>query len=226
MLEGGVPRDRIVLIIGGPGTGKTILCTQFLVSGIENGETGVFVSLDERKEHFFREMSAFSWDLEKLEKAKKLIFVDASPIRELPEEKLGTLSVKERDFSLVNLIDRIKVARNSVGAKRISVDALASMTFKYPSLIQLRMVVLDLVEALTNMEATCFITTEQRETRGIHTEEYLAHGVIRLQTAQVGKDLKRSIQVVKMRDTKSDLQPHPFDITQSGIKVYAKEPLL
>ena len=52
MLEGGIPRGRVVLIVGAPGTGKTILCTQFLVNGINlYDENGIFISLEETKSH-------------------------------------------------------------------------------------------------------------------------------------------------------------------------------
>ena len=51
LVDGGFPEGRVVLVIGGPGTGETILCSQFLYKGIYNKqENGVFVSLDESKE--------------------------------------------------------------------------------------------------------------------------------------------------------------------------------
>jgi circadian clock protein KaiC len=50
LVSGGFPRGRVVLVLGGPGTGKTILASQFLYKGISQyGENGIFVSLDEVK---------------------------------------------------------------------------------------------------------------------------------------------------------------------------------
>ena len=47
LLSGGFPKDRTILVVGSPGTGKTILAAQFLYKGIqEHGENGIFVSLD------------------------------------------------------------------------------------------------------------------------------------------------------------------------------------
>jgi circadian clock protein KaiC len=44
MIGGGIPRGRVVLVVGGPGTGKTILCAQFIYAGIVTfGETGAFI---------------------------------------------------------------------------------------------------------------------------------------------------------------------------------------
>ena len=66
MLNGGFPRGRVILLVGGPGTGKTIFSSQFIFSGIEkHNENGVYVSLDESQHHYLKEMSAFGWNLEK-----------------------------------------------------------------------------------------------------------------------------------------------------------------
>src|SRR5205807_2343788 len=64
LLSGGLPKGRIILLTGGPGTGKTILSSQYLVNGImDYDENGVYVSLDENKQHVFEEMVDFGWDL-------------------------------------------------------------------------------------------------------------------------------------------------------------------
>ena len=63
MMSGGFPKERIILILGGPGAGKTILTSQFLYKGLsEFNENGVMVSLDESKGHFYSEMLNFGWD--------------------------------------------------------------------------------------------------------------------------------------------------------------------
>jgi len=218
----------VVLIVGGPGTGKTIMCAQFLVNGIKKyNENGVLVTLDESKPHIYREMTKFGWDLATLEKEKKLSFVDASPIRHVPGEvKVGKLTIGKREFSMVSLIEGIQRSAEMVKAKRIAVDPIASLIFQYPDMIQRRTAFLDLLEALVNTRATCLLTTELRAVgfeRSVQLEEYLAHGVIILQTLHVGKFLTRILQVEKMRETPIDTQPRPYKITETGIEVYPKE---
>jgi len=228
LFSGGIPKGRIVLCVGGPGTGKTILCAQFIYNGIKNhGENGVFVSLEESKAHFYSEMSKFGWDFEKLEREKKFSFVDASPLRRIPGElKIGKLTIGRREFSMVSLIEGVQSSARMVDAKRIAVDPIASLLFQYPDITQRRTAVLDLIEGLAATGATCLLTTELRATgleRGVQLEEYLAHGVIVLQTLQVGRALVRVLQVEKMRETPIDMQPRPYKITEKGIEVYPKE---
>jgi KaiC/GvpD/RAD55 family RecA-like ATPase len=228
ILAGGIPRGRVVLLVGGPGTGKTVLSTQFLVNGIKtHGENAVFVSLEEGKQHYYTEMMKFGWDLAQLEKEKKFAFVDASPIRSIPGEvKVGKITIGKRDFSMLSLIEGVKGAVKETDAQRVVVDPIASLIFQYPDIVQRRNAVLDMVEALVGTGTTCMINTELRRAgmdRKVQLEEYLAHGVILLQTLQVGRSLVRVIQVEKMRETAVDLQPHPYKISEAGIEVFARE---
>src|SRR6266568_4068553 len=151
ILSGGFPRGRVILLVGGPGTGKTILTSQFLMNGIKiYGENGAFVSLDETKAHYYREM------------------------------------------------------------------------------VERRTAILDLVDALVKTGATCLMTTELRAMgptveRAIQLEEYLAHGVVIMSNAKVGKTYNRVLQVEKMRETPIDMQPRPYKISGNGIEVFPKE---
>jgi len=231
LLTGGLPKNRTILLSGGPGTGKTILSSQYIVNGIlDYEETGVYVSLDENKQHVFEEMLDFGWDFQDLENNKKLIFLEASPIRYLPAEiKVGKLTVGRKEFSMATLIEMIKTSVREIGAKRIVVDPVTTLVFQYEGVAAQRNALVELMEALADTGATCLITTELRRPgfeRSLDYEEYLAHGVILLQQLQVGKSLLRVIQVEKMRKTPLDNQPRPYRITDTGIEVFPRESVL
>jgi KaiC/GvpD/RAD55 family RecA-like ATPase len=231
LLSGGLPKGRIILLTGGPGTGKTILSSQYLVNGImDYDENGVYVSLDENKQHVFEEMVDFGWDLPELEHQKRLIFLEASPIRYLPAEiKVGRLTVGRKEFSMATLVEMIKTSVKEIDAKRIVVDPVTTLVFQYDGVVNQRNALVELIEALADTGATCIITTELRRPgfeRNVDYEEYLAHGVVLLQQLQVGKSLLRVIQIEKMRKTPVDNQPRPYRITDSGIEVFPRESVL
>jgi circadian clock protein KaiC len=81
MISGGFPKGRVILVVGGPGAGKTIIASQFLYKGIADyNENGILVSLDENKNHFYSEMAKFGWDFKKAEEENKFAFIDATRI--------------------------------------------------------------------------------------------------------------------------------------------------
>ena len=234
MLGGGVPEGRLILVLGGPGTGKTIFCSQFLYHGAtEQGDKAVYISLDETKSHFVEEMLAFGWNFRELEQEKKFTFIDASNIRRIPEQaRVGRLKVEGKELARARLIDEIFTtvdgSRSSsiekfigdLGAQRIVLDSISGLLFRFPEAWERRQAILAIYEALESAGATCLITSEAisiGEERQVQSEEYLSHGAILLQTLGTGG---RAVRIVKMRGTKVDSVPRPYQIDQTGIEVY------
>jgi len=232
IIGGGFPRGRVVLVLGEPGAGKTILCSQFLLNGYSKySENGIFVSMEEGKAHFMREMKTFGWDFQSAEKDGQFSFVDASPIRSIPGEvKVGNLTIGKQDFSLISLLEVVRSTVKKTRAIRIVVDPISLLLAQYSDDSQRRKALLDLVEALSETGATCIISSELRRIgirgRTLQLEEFLVHGVIIMQTIAAGRTMERTIQVEKMRETQIDRQPRPYRITDKGIEVYPKESVI
>ena len=232
LIGGGIPPGRVVLLLGEPGAGKTILCSQFLLNGLTKfGENGLFVSMDEGKGHYRREMKTFGWSFDSLEKEGSFAFVDASAIRSIPSEvKVGGLTLGRQDFSMISLLEVVRNTAKKVSAKRIVVDPISMLMAQYSDDSQRRKALLDLVEALSELGATCIMSSELRrigiQGRTLQLEEFLAHGVILMQTIATGRTMERIIQVEKMRETYIDRQPRPYRITEKGIEVYPRESVI
>ena len=232
MLGGGFPQGRVVLVLGEPGAGKTILCSQYLINGINKfDENGLLVSMEENRNHYESEMRDFGWDFAKAEKDGKFSFVDASPLRANPGEvKIGGLTVGRQDFSLLSLLDLIRKNAKSISARRIVVDPVSSLIHQYPDETLRRKAFLDLVDALAETGTTCILSSELRTVglkgRTLQLEEYLVHGVVLMQTIEAGRAMERIIQVEKMRKTQIDRQPRPYRITAKGIEVYPRESVI
>lgn len=228
MLGGGFPSKRCILICGGPGSGKTIFGIQFLYNGATRyNEKGLYVSLDESPTHIREDTAGFGWNLEKLEKKRKLAIIDASPIRTIPSEvKMGELWIGKRDFSMLSLIEIIKTKAKEINAKRIVIDPITSLTIQYPNSSEKRNAVVNLLEAISNLGTTNLITTELRATtlkRTVKAEEFLSHGVLIFHVFHEGRELVRAVQIEKMRGITHDQQIRPYRISDEGIVVYSKE---
>jgi KaiC/GvpD/RAD55 family RecA-like ATPase len=227
MLRGGIPKGRIVLIRGTPGMGKTILCAQFLYKGAKQGEKGIFVSLEETKDQLIREMYLVGMDFRALDRDGIVTFLDASPIRHVPAEvKLGGISVGKRDFSLVALLKKIQSTVGEKKVERIVIDPLTALSIQYPDDNERRMMVLDLIETLSQMGATCLMTEDLGATGSKRIEEYSVHGVVVLRPLAAGTNMVKTIDIVKMRETKQDDQTRLYRITDEGIVVYPEQNVL
>ena len=115
VLEGGLPRGRTTLASGGPGSGKTVLGLEFLCSGAMSGEPGVFVTLEERAKAIRQNALSMGWDLAALEKAGKVVIVEA---------RLYGEEVTSGDFDIQGLLAIVGGHIKRIRAKRVVVDAL------------------------------------------------------------------------------------------------------
>jgi len=234
LLEGGFPEGRTILVVGGPGTGKTILAAQFLYGGIKkHKQNGVFVSLDEGKEHFYSEMQHFGWNFEKEEAERKFSFLDATRLSRvsLLKEKLyeeETRSLRGKQLSIDKLVEELQVKIRQISAKRVAVDTLAGLLYRFPDPVERRAAVVDLIESLSDLGITTVVTAELGHLsleRSALEEEYLVHGVIMMQTLFSGGTTTRAIQVEKMRGAKANPSLVPYSIGENGIEVFPNMPL-
>jgi len=225
MLEGGLPKGRIILVRGSPGAGKSILCSHYLFNGATKfGENGIYVSLEESKHQLFREMKLFDMDFKSLEEENQVAFIDASPIRHTPAEtKLGNIRVGRRDFSLMALGKLIQTKAEEWKAERIVIDPLTALSLQYSDDIRRWEMMLDLLEILGRTSATCILTEDLRAPSlagEIPIEDYAVHGVILMQSLEMGKGAVKTIRIVKMRESKHDDQTRIYQIDEAGIVVY------
>jgi KaiC/GvpD/RAD55 family RecA-like ATPase len=248
ILGGGYPRGRVILITGGPGSGKTMMAMQFLLDGVNRfDERGVFVSLEESRHHLLSETSNFGWDIEKFEKKNQIAIVDASPLRQIskeaeptgdqllvqppiPSEQEKGVHLRGPDFSIQALTTVIRSYVRVTRATRIVVDPITSLSLQFLDSHQRRSAVIDLLESLIGMGTTSLVTTEtasqisfSNSSREIPPEEYLCHGVVILHNSHVpGRGMVSAIEIEKMRESKHDRQLHPYSITENGVAVYSE----
>ncbi len=233
ILGGGFPKGRTVLVVGSPGSGKTILATQFLRAGAANGERSIYITFDERPEQVKENVSAFGWDLDRLEGEGKILFVDATPFRQGKSsstafETRGSVTMQSvvPEVTLRGLVETVKRLAEEEGVTRLAVDPITSLMVRYQSPIKRRRAMLMLFDALSSTGATCLVTSEMRTamlTRKFQLEEFLSQGVVLLRTGIHEGNVVRAVQVEKMRGIAHDTQLRPYLIGEKGIEVFPKD---
>ncbi len=220
LLNGGIPKRNVVLISGGPGTGKTIFCQQYIYNGLQNGEPAVYVALEEHPVQVRRDMAEFGWDVRKYEEQGLFAMVDAftGGIGEAAKrEKYVVASVD--DFG--EFVDVVKAAVKDTGAIRVAVDSVSTLYISKPAVA--RRILMQLKRVLAGLGATALLVSQVSVTErgfGGPGVEHAVDGIIRLDLDEVNGELVRSMIVWKMRGTKHDMRRHPFEITDHGIVVY------
>jgi KaiC/GvpD/RAD55 family RecA-like ATPase len=231
MLGGGIPTGHAISVFGGPGAGKTTFSLQFLYNGATLcDEPGIYVSLDESICDIKRNVEAFGWDFEKLEKEQKMVFLDASffkrisDVVKVPEDE----KMDEKHYSISSLRNLIEDTIQEIGAKRVVVDPMSTLIFQYPDPNERRLAVIDLITTLRSRpDCTSLIVMDLRTStmeREYQIEEFLTQGTIILQTMmQPESGLARVGLIEKMRGAEHDTQLHPYLITKQGITIFPKE---
>lgn len=231
MLGGGIPTGHAISVFGGPGAGKTTFSLQFLYNGATlYDEPGIYVSLDESISDIKRNVRAYGWDFERLEKEQKIVFLDASFFKRISDVVKVSEDEKknEKGFSISRLRNLIDDTIQEMDAKRVVVDPMSTLIFQYPDLNERRLAVIDLITTLRSRpNCTSFIIMDLRSStleREYQIEEFLTQGTIILQTMpQAEAGLARVGLIEKMRGTEHDTQPHPYLITKQGITIFPNE---
>jgi circadian clock protein KaiC len=211
--NGGIPRGRPTLICGGPGCGKTLFGIEFLVNGAMQGEPGVFVAFEERPEELAQNVTSLGFDLQRLQKQKKL-FVEYVHIERSEIDETGEYDLDALFFRLADAID-------TVGAKRIVLDTLETLFSGFSNEAILRAELRRLFRWLKDRGMTAVITAERGDgaltRQGL--EEYVSDCVIMLDHRLSDQVATRRLRVVKYRGTRHGTNEYPFLIDKDGIDV-------
>jgi len=223
IVGGGIPKRNVVLLSGGPGTGKSIFGQQFLFNGLLKGEPGVLVVLEEHPVQVRISMSQFGWDVQRYEESGMLAIVDAftAGIGEAAKRERYVVRAPD-DFQA--LVDVLREAVREVKAVRAVVDSVTTLYITKPALA--RSMVLQLKKILSGMGCTSILISQVSVTErgfGGPGVEHAADGIVRLDLDEVEGELRRSIIIWKMRGTSHSMRRHPLNITSKGIEINTKE---
>jgi len=211
---GGIPKGRPTLICGGPGCGKTLFSIEFLVNGATKfNEPGVFITFEEKTEELTMNVASLGFDLEKLQKEKKLrldyVRIERSEIEETGE------------YDLDGLFIRLELAIDSIGAKRVVLDTIENLFAGLTNQGILRAELRRLFLWLKDKGVTAIITGEQGDGKLTRhgLEEYVSDCVILLDHRVINQISTRRLRIVKYRGSAHGTNEFPFLIDEEGISV-------
>lgn len=219
ILNGGIPEKNVVLLSGGPGTGKSIFSQQFLWHGLQNNEPGIYVALEEHPIQVRQNMSQFGWNIKPFEEKGLFALIDAFTAGFGKSKEFEKYIVRDLN-DLHDFIDVLRQAIKDINAKRVVIDSVTTLYLNKPTYA--RSIILQLKRVLAGIGCTSLLVSQVSiDERGFGGPgvEHGVDGIIRLDLDEIKGELKRSLLIWKMRGTSHSLKRHYFEITQSGIKI-------
>ena len=212
--EGGLPKNRITLVSGGPGAGKTLLGIDFLVNGVmKYKERGVFMSFEETEAELYEDVASLNLDLHGLVSKKEIAFEHVLLNRSDIQDK--------GEFNLEGLFIRLELAIDAIGAKRVVLDSVESLFVGITDAGILRLEIKRLFRWLKQKQVTSIITGEQGENTFTRhgLEEFISDCIILLDNRVRQQVSTRRIRVIKYRGSNHGTNEYPFVIDKDGLSV-------
>jgi circadian clock protein KaiC len=214
---GGLPRGRTTLLLGGPGSGKTVFSLQYLVNGARiYGEPGIFVAFEETSKRILANAESFDWKLAQLQR-KKLLFVDAQPNFDL---------VQTGDFDLCGMLAGLGLQATQIKARRIVFDALDVVLSLLPDQAARRREIYRLHRWLVDRGLTCIFTLKgAADEPNSSTDQpygfmqFMVDCSVILNHSVVTGVSQRNMRVQKYRGSGFDENESPFVIGVRGFDV-------
>lgn len=216
VLGGGVTPDRLYLLEGSPGTGKTTLALQFLRHGIAQGEPSLYITLSETAAELRAVAETHGWSL------------DGMTIFELVGQKEMDAEAEQSilhpaEVELGETTDRIIAEVQRLKPKRIVFDSLSELRLLAQSPLRYRRQILALKQFFSRCACTVLLLDDRTSEPADLQLHSIAHGVITLE--QSPRDFgaeRRRLRIVKMRGIQFRGGYHDFDLNTGGLTVYPR----
>src|SRR3954452_7258657 len=217
ILAGGYASNRVHLVEGRPGSGKTTLGLQFLLEGLRHGERCLYITLSESKRELLSVAERHGWSLDGLE-----IYELVPPELSLDPKQQQSL-VYTSDLELGETVHMVLAEVERVRPSRVVFDSLSEIRLLSQGSLRYRRQVLALKHFFLLHNATVLLLddlTAHEDDLNLHS---LSHAIIRLeQLAPAYGAERRRIRVIKMRGVHFRGGYHDFVIRRGGVQVFPR----
>lgn len=217
VLGGGLTRERLYLIEGPPGAGKTTIALQFLLEGNRLGESGLYITLSETEQELKSVAASHGWSLEGAHIFEVMPSQDA-----LRGEQQYTV-FHPAEVELTGTTRAVRDTVDRIKPTRVVFDSLSELRLLAGSTLRYRRQVLALKQFLAECGCTVLVLDDSSAPdRELHVQT-LAHGVIVLEQTQpeYGNE-RRRLRVLKYRGASYSAGFHDFVIRRGGVTVFRR----
>src|ERR1700733_12900672 len=218
VLGGGLPQGHLYLVEGDPGTGKTTLALQFLLDGIRQGESVIYVTLSESRKELEEVARSHGWATEALS-----IFEMVPANEDLRPEAQYTV-FHPSEVELADTITAILEQVDATQPQRVVFDSLSELRMLARDPLKYRRQILALKRHFAGRNCTVLLL-DDRTAEGSHDLQLqsIAHGVVMMQSLERDFGIKRRrVEVRKLRGSSYREGFHDYTIETGGISIYPR----
>lgn len=217
ILRGGLPRNRIYLVQGDPGVGKTTIALQFLLEGARKGENGLYITLSETTYELKSVADSHGWDLSSIN-----LFDLSSLADHLPDDSSSTF-FHPSEIELNRTAKALLKEVERVGARRLVFDSLSEMRMLAETPLRYRRQILDLKQFFAGKKCTVLLLDDSPSGSRDLQIESIAHGVIGLEKSSPEYGInRRRLNVHKIRGVQFREGHHDFIIRKGGVTIFPR----
>ncbi len=217
ILEGGFPANRLYLVEGDPGTGKTTLALKFLLEGAARGEPVLYVTLSETREEIAGVAASHGWTLDGVDLYE--LIPSAETLKTETQYTIFHPSEVEFGETTSAVLDEVE----RIQPRRVVFDSLSEMRLLARDPLRYRRQILALKQYFAGRQCTVLLLDDRTSTASDLQVRSIAHGVVELE--QLALDYgaeRRRVRIVKLRGSTYRGGFHDFKIETGGVVVYPR----
>jgi KaiC/GvpD/RAD55 family RecA-like ATPase len=212
LVEGGLLENRLYVISGPPGSGKTTFSAQFITQGAKRGDDCLYVTMHETKEELMQDMAGYDFGFDRAMQSDAIQFLNL-----VTESGKRTITQFGTEGGLTNRLVAF-IDQNNV--ERVVIDS--TMLLQH-FLTDVSEEITGFLSALKQTDATVLLISEMTDPTSYSDEHYLAHGVVFFHNFLDGGSMTRGLQVIKMRGTAIDCDIRRISFSDTGLRVHPDE---
>ena len=217
ILTGGLPKDRLYLVEGDPGVGKTTLALKFLLHGVSLGETGLYITFSETEEEIRQVAESHGWSLD------GIALFELSALEQQTRLEAQNTVFRTSDIELTETTRAILAHVEKTKPQRVVFDSLSELRLLAQNPLRYRREVLNLKQYFTGKASTVLLLDDRTSEPGDMQLQSLAHGVVSMQQMppEYGGD-RRRLRIMKLRGSTFQSGYHDFVIRHGGLEVFPR----